>query len=278
MINITMKSKGALDRSTISSINASSGRGAITSQNIGTLNQQMVPGSTPQPAPRPNQQPTGQQAVPAQTHTPPQQQAPVQTQTLTQQKAPAQRQLPPLVKPVQKGQKIALETAGPLKSVRACFGWNSTNTQCDVDVSAFLLGADGKVLGDSWFVFYGQTTSPDQSTEFHADNSVDCEMISINLQTLNPDVKKIVFVLTINEAFKNNLNFGMMKDAYVRILNEDGSELVSFQMTDYYSNVISMMIGEIYQHNGAWKFNAVGNGVAKDLSGLCSLYGVQVSD
>lgn len=266
MINITMKSKGALDRSTISSINSSSGRGTITSQNIGTLNQRNVPGSTPQPAPRPNQQPTGQQA------------APVQTQTPAQPQAPAQRQLPPFVKPVQKGQKIALETADPLTSVRACFGWNSTNAQCDVDVSAFLLGADGKVLGDSWFVFYGQTTSPDQSTEFHADNSVDCEMISINLQTLNPDVKKIVFVLTINEAFEKNLNFGMMKDAYVRILNESGSELVSFQMTDYYSNVISMMIGEIYQHNGIWKFNAVGNGVARDLSGLCDLYGVQVSD
>ena len=278
MINITMKSKGALDRSTISSINASSGRGAITSQNIETLNQRNVPESTPRQTPSPNLQPTGQQAVPTLQQTPPQQQVPVQTQTPAQPQAPAQRQLPPLAKPVQKGQKIALENAGPLKSVRACFGWNSTNAQCDVDVSAFLLGADGKVLGDSWFVFYGQTTSPDQSTEFHTDNSVDCEMISINLQTLNPDVKKIVFVLTINEAFEKNLNFGMMKDAYVRILNESGSELVSFQMTDYYSNVISMMIGEIYQHNGTWKFNAVGNGVARDLSGLCDLYGVQVSD
>ena len=49
-------------------------------------------------------------------------------------------------------------------------------------------------------------------------------------------------------------------------------------MTDYYSNVISMMIGEVYQHNGTWKFNAVGNGVAKDLMGLCELYGVQVMD
>ena len=266
MINIAMKSKGALDRSTISSLNVSNGRGVISSQNIGTLNQQMIPGSAPQPTPRPNQQPTGQQ------------QTPVQQQGSAQQQVPAQRPLPPLTKPVQKGQKISLEAASPLKSIRACFGWNSTNAQCDVDVSAFLLGADGKVLGDSWFVFYGQTTSPDGSTAFHADSSVDCEMISINLQTLNPDVKKIVFVLTINEAFEKNLNFGMMKDAYVRILNENGSELVSFRMTDYYSNVISMMIGEIYQHNGAWKFNAIGNGVARDLSGLCNLYGVQVSD
>lgn len=260
MINITMKSKGALDQSTISSIHTSNGLGVITAQNIGTLNQRKVLESTPQPSPRPNQPTIGQQAV------------------LAQQQTPAQRQLPPLTKPVQKGQKISLEAAAPLNSIRAAFGWNTTNSQCDVDVSAFLLGDDGKVLGDSWFVFYGQTTSPDGSTEFHADNSADCEVISINLQTLHPDVKKIVFVLTINEAFEKNLNFGMMKDAYIRILNEDGSELVSFQMTDYYSNVISMMIGEIYQYNGAWKFNAIGNGVARDLAGLCDLYGVQVSD
>lgn len=71
----------------------------------------------------------------------------------------------------------------------------------------------------------------------------------------------------------------MMKDAYIRILDaENNTELVSFRMTDYYSNVVSMMIGEIYLHNDTWKFNAVGSGVAKDLAGLCALYGVEVME
>lgn len=165
---------------------------------------------------------------------------------------------------------------GALDAVDACFGWNVKDTRCDVDVSAFLLGPDGKVIGDSWFVFYGQTLSPDQSTKFVESGSVDREMIQIDLKRLNPQVKKIVFVLTINDALTNKLHFGMLKDAYVRILDKSGKELVSFMMTEYYDNVISMIIGEIYQHNGAWKFNAVGNGVAKDLAGLCGLYGVQV--
>ena len=68
----------------------------------------------------------------------------------------------------------------------------------------------------------------------------------------------------------------MLKDAYIRIMDRSGKELVSFLMTEYYNNIISMMIGELYLHNGAWKFNAVGNGVARDLAGLCALYGVQV--
>lgn len=75
---------------------------------------------------------------------------------------------------------------------------------------------------------------------------------------------------------KKNLNFGMLEDAYIRIMDPAGTELVSFKMDEYYTNVTSMMIGELYLHNGAWKFNAIGNGVAKDLAGLCGLYGVQV--
>lgn len=166
--------------------------------------------------------------------------------------------------------------SGAPDAVDACFGWNVTDARCDVDVSAFLLGADGKVIGDSWFVFYGQALSPDQSTRFVDGGGIDREMIQIDLKRLNPQVKKIVFVLTINDALENRLHFGMLKDAYVRIMDSSGKELVSFLMTEYYSNVISMMIGELYLHNGAWKFSAVGNGVARDLAGLCKLYGVQV--
>lgn len=180
---------------------------------------------------------------------------------------------------MQKGQKVALTSQTPPRVLKACLGWNTTNAQCDVDVSAFLLDGTGKVPGDDWFVFYGQTESPDHSTVFCPENTVDRESITVHLDKLNPSVKKIVFVLTIHEALEKNLHFGMVQDAYIRILNDDSQEeLVSFQMDEYYTNVISMMIGEVYLHNGIWKFNAVGNGVAKDLSGLCGLYGVQVEN
>ncbi len=207
---------------------------------------------------------------------------PVMTQTVSQpaQSMPAtpQMTMPVMNHQVQKGQKVAISQA-PLTSLKACFGWNTTNSQCDVDVSAFLLGDNGKVLGDDWFVFYGQDTSPDGNVVFRNEGQQDRQSVSIQLNSLNPSVKKIVFVLTINEALTKQLNFGMMKDAYVRILDgQTGVEYCSFVMEEYYSNVISMMIGEVYLHNGQWKFNAVGNGVAKDLEGLCQLYGVQVDD
>ncbi len=191
----------------------------------------------------------------------------------------APQRIPPLLKPAQKGQKITLGASSQLRRIKACFGWNSLNSLCDVDVSAFLLGANAKVIGDSWFVFYGQEKSPDQSTVFCEAASQGRQCISIDFNKLNPDVCKIVFVLTIHEALYHKLHFGMLKDAYIRILQEDNqTELVSFKMTEYYTNVISMMIGEVYRHNGEWKFHAVGNGVARDLAGLCGLYGVQVCD
>lgn len=257
MINIAMRSQGAIDRSSLSSLNTVTDN-AVQAQTIQSLNTRKERHArppadiTPSDAPP---QPAHSQPVPA----------------------PSPRPIPPLRHMVQKGQKTALNGNTPLHTLKACLGWNTSNAQCDVDVSSFLLDSTGKVPGDDWFIFYGQTESPDHSTVFCPENTVDRESITIRLDKLNPSVKKIVFVLTIHEALEKKLHFGMVQDAYIRILNEDSQEeLVSFKMDEYYTNVISMMIGEIYQHNGIWKFNAVGSGVAKDLSGLCNLYGVQV--
>lgn len=309
MTTIPMNSKGAVDRGSLSTINNLKVQGIFSVQNIQTLNRPSssstkIPAqnqSSTQPTSRmptqANPQATSRSPIPSQPQTSSSIQSPsrmpvssgshIPSRSPAQSSsphiqmpaaAPAQKRLPAFLKPVQKGQKIPLSSSSPLSRLTACFGWNTTNAQCDVDVSAFLLGAGGKVLGDSWFVFYGQTESPDKSCVIQTAGGQDREIISIDFNRLHPDVKKIVFVLTINEAFKRHLHFGMMKDAYIRILGPDRKEIVSFQMTDYYSNVISMMIGEIYDYNGTWKFHAVGNGVARDLAGLCGLYGVQVSD
>ena len=157
-------------------------------------------------------------------------------------------------------------------------GWNVRDNRCDIDASAFLLEAGGHVPADGWFVFYSQQTSPDQSVVFGSDPSgKDRELFEIDLSRLDRRIQKIVFVLTINEAFENHLNFSMVKDAYVRLL--DGTtnrELMSYRMEEYYDNVTSMTIGELYLHNGQWKFNPVGNGVNKDLAGQCAIYGVNI--
>ena len=260
MVDIPMKSSGSYSSQTITSINSQKKRSAVSCHNILDVNKRVT--NSTECLSRIN------------TET-----SPIESSSINEVYSPSIPHLPmpSLQNKVQKGQKVNLFSNIPAPYIDVFLGWNVKNQNCDVDVSAFLLGKDGKVLGDSWFVFYGQTSSPDNSVTFNlCNNNTNREMIHINLNNLNKEVDKIVFVLTLNEALEKNLNFEMIEDAYIRIIDNNNRELTSFLMTDYYSNVISMMIGEIYLHNGNWKFNAIGNGVRRDLAGLCELYGVQV--
>lgn len=184
---------------------------------------------------------------------------------------------------LKKGQKVALSNNGTtLKNIRVCLGWDVLNQNVDLDASAFMLGADNKIVGDDWFVFYGQPQSPDGSVNHSGDSQGqgegDDEIISIALDRVNQSVNKITFVVTIDEALERGFNFSMVSNAYVRVVNADTNvEIARFTLSEYYNNVTSMVVGELYKHNGQWKFNPVGDGVAKDLAGLCEMYGVNVA-
>lgn len=295
MVNIPMKSKSPVDSQTVLSLNQERIRKPLSRQDISELNSpSSVSSSTDH-----------QTASGNSVHNHPSFSSPVHSSSVSDSSAPVKIRnstpinsapvssntqaayststfqniaVPQLKNKVRKGQKVPLNLTGHSSHINVCLGWNTLNPDCDVDVSAFLLDDTGKVPGDDWFVFYGQKQSPDKSTSFSLSQGADREMISIDLSRLSPSVSKIVFVLTINEALEKHLNFSMIQDAWVRVLDSPSDqEIVSFQMDEYYSNVTSMMIGEIYLYHGTWKFNAVGNGVARDLAGLCELYGVQTA-
>lgn len=250
MFDIPMKTSGALDVSGLSSLSSSSPRQPMP---------QTVPGYAQQ------------QAI--------QQQMPQQSQPV-QYAAPSSGGVH-----LRKGQKFTLAGASgqTLSTVQVGLGWDVKNQACDLDASVFMLDANNRIIGDDWFVFYGQTVSPDGSISHSGDSNGsgtgDDETITVNLMQVNPSVQKVVFVVTINEALEKDLNFSMVENAYVHVIDkQSNTELARFSLTEYYSNVTSMIVGELYRHNGAWKFNAVGDGVAKDLYGLCAMYGVNVAD
>lgn len=249
MIKIDMNVTPALDRRNIESLNRritpAFSRGSISGAGSMRVN---VPG----------------QARPAAAHIP-------QTQVRQPDMIP-----PRLVNPAAKGQKVALNIPqGADVKLSLGFGWNVKNPECDIDASAFLIGENGKVSGDEWFVFYGQEISPDGSVEFSSGAQGDRERLTVNIRRVHPQVKRIVFVVTIHEALERRLNFSMVKDAYVRVMDGE-RELVSFMLNEYYESAASMTMAELYLHNGQWKFNPVGNGVNRDLAGQCAVYGVQI--
>lgn len=173
---------------------------------------------------------------------------------------------------VNKGQKVSLNN---LPKISVCVGWDTKNSMCDIDISAFMLDASRKIISDEWFVFYGQIDSPDRSLHLNCNGTQnDDRCIDVNLQAISNSVSRIVFVLTIDEAESKRLNFSMIDKAYIRIIDKN-NEIIRFMLSDYYDTVTAMMLGELYRHNGEWKFSAIGDGVKKDLGGLCEMYGVQ---
>ncbi len=192
---------------------------------------------------------------------------------------PTPRRMPPMLMPVARGQKTALhlQESGCAR-IRFGFGWDANDARCDVDASAFLLGESGRVLSDEGFVFYGQQTSSDGSVRFQPSGADDRETITVDIARIDPRIRKIVFVLTIDEALTQKLHFGMLQNVYLRILDDrDGREILSYPLGNAFENVTSMTLGELYLHQGQWKFNPVGNGVHMDLAGQCALYGVTLA-
>lgn len=186
---------------------------------------------------------------------------------------------------LKKGQKTSLaKFGGALENIDVGLGWDVANQGIyDLDAECFILGDNEKVIGDDWFVYYNQPASPDGSVRHSGDNrngagSGDDEVIHIRLSQVAPQVKKLVFVVTINEAKERNLNFSGVQNAYIRLVDQAANrELCRFNLTEYYSNVTSMVVAELYRHNGEWKMNPVGDGVQADLFDLCMRYGVNVA-
>lgn len=186
-----------------------------------------------------------------------------------------------------KGQKVSLsKMSANLDLIEVGLGWDTATNSAipyDLDAEAFMLGENGKVIGDDWFIFYNQPMSPDGSCKHSGDNKDgsgvgDDEVIQLQLSRVNPQVAKIAFVISINEAQARGHNFGGVQNAYVRVVDKGtGKELIKFNLTDYFKEVTSMTVGELYLKGGEWRFNAVGQGLNTDLAGLCGFYGVNIS-
>lgn len=100
--------------------------------------------------------------------------------------------MPPLLHPLQKGQKTALALSSARPRLTIGVGWSVTDPRCDVDVSAFLLSSNNRVPSDDWFVFYGQNPSPDGSVCFHsAPTGGDRQHLDVDLSRLTPESVKL---------------------------------------------------------------------------------------
>jgi len=187
---------------------------------------------------------------------------------------------------LQKGGNVSLTKTDPgLVNALIGLGWDARSTDgtdFDLDSSVFLVGESGKVLSDAHFVFYNQKTSPDGAIVHSGDNLTgagegDDESISVNLPGVDAQIQRIVVAVTIHEAESRKQNFGMVRNAFMRVVNKDSdTELARFDLSEDYSTETAMIFGELYRHGAEWKFKAVGQGFAGGLGALAKDHGVNI--
>lgn len=186
-----------------------------------------------------------------------------------------------------KGQKVDLTKSNPgLKSVIVGLGWDVNKYDggfsFDLDTAAFLTEGNGKVTADTDFVFYNNLKHPSGSVIHLGDNLTgvgegDDEQIKVQLDAVPANIEKIDFTVTIHEAMERNQNFGQVSNAYIRVLDEaTGAELIRYDLGEDFSIETAVVVGELYRHNGEWKFNAIGSGYQGGLSALCANFGINI--
>ena len=185
---------------------------------------------------------------------------------------------------LQKGGNVNLSKEAPgMKKMLVGLGWSLRATDgdaFDLDGSAFLLGAGDKVRSDADFVFYNQNKSSDGSVVHSGDNRTgegegDDETITVELDKVPADVEKIAVRVTIHDAEARRQNFGMVSRAYVRCVDAiTNAEVARYDLSEDASVEAAMVFGEIYRHNGEWKFKAMGQGFQGGLGPMAKNFGV----
>ncbi|MCS0672120.1 TerD family protein [Cytobacillus firmus] len=187
---------------------------------------------------------------------------------------------------LQKGQRVDLTKGNPgLSKIMVGLGWDPVQksggggllgslfgggggANIDCDASVIMLGENGKLKSNKDVIYFGNLKSSDGSVQHSGDNLTgagdgDDEQVMIDLGRVPAHVHKMVFVVNIYDSVKRKQHFGMIQNAFIRVVNSgNNQELIKYNLTDDYSGKTSLIVGEIYRHGGDWKFAAVGTGTA----------------
>lgn len=180
---------------------------------------------------------------------------------------------------LQKGQKIDIG----LSRMTIGLGWDpneGTGYDFDLDASAFMIDERRQIPSEPFFVFYGNTDSPDGALHHKGDDPTggnsadgDDERIKVDLSKVDPRINEILFVVTIHEAIARKQNYGQVSNSYIRIVDDsNGQEVAKYELGEDFSIETAVEFGRLYKRNQQWKFKASGIGYKEDLAFFLSKY------
>lgn len=177
-----------------------------------------------------------------------------------------------------KGEKTVIGA----KKFTVGLGWDAssgTGSALDLDVSVFMLNTNKVIPNESNFIFYNQLKSACGSVIHSGDcrngetsTAGDDETITINLNTMSSDIVELMFVVTIDEAQARRQNFGMVRNSYIRIVDEFNTELAKYELDEDFSIETGIIFGRLYNKNNEWKFDASPVGYQEDLGYFVEQY------
>jgi stress response protein SCP2 len=200
---------------------------------------------------------------------------------------------------LQKGQRVDLTKGNPgLSKIMVGLGWDpvsnkgakgglfgslfgggSSNINVDCDASVILLDEHDKLKSNHDVIYFGNLKSMDGSIQHSGDNLTgdgagDDEQVHVDLSRIPASIHKLVFAVNIYDCVKRKQHFGMLKNAFIRIVDPASrQELIHYNLAEDYSGSTSLIVGEIYRNGSDWKFGAVGIGTsAPSLSELVRSY------
>ncbi|MEU8619684.1 TerD family protein [Streptomyces sp. NPDC048623] len=176
-----------------------------------------------------------------------------------------------------KGSNVPLDTA----AVRAVLRWTPGPGVPDVDASALLLGADGRVRSDEDFVFYNQPRHPSGLVRKLAKKRGPeglTDMVEADLGALEASVDQVVIA-----ASSDGGSFRAVTDLRIMLYDAapgaaGGEPLAVFDVSAETGEETAIICGELYRRGEGWKFRAVGQGYPTGLVGLATDFGVSVDD
>lgn len=213
-----------------------------------------------------------------------------------------------------KGQTESISAA--IKKLRVGLGWEPneklSSFDFDLDVSAFLLGENGRVLNDNYLVFYNselrvhpsklyqfeyydpakypnreedyrkgtRPVDPDFSVHGSIDDTSgkvsdggDDENLNVDLARVSEKVHEIIIVASIYEYDVRRQNFGQVDDSYISIYDElNNNMLYKYELNEDFSTCTSIEFCRIYRRGAEWKVQATGIGHKDGLNNLVAKY------
>ena len=183
---------------------------------------------------------------------------------------------------MQKGENLNISKTNPsLSKIMIGLGWDvnskkTTNSyNFDLDASVFMMSKDSK-LQWSDVVYFNNLKSPCKSVIHQGDNLTgegdgDDEQILVDLKKIPTKFEKLLLIVNIYQANQRSQRFGMVDNSYIRLVdNETGTEVARYDLREDASSATGIIFGELYLHNGDWKFRALGdtvNGSLDEIAG-----------